>query len=140
MSLIHGSQGIIYFCHEFEPKFVEAGLLAHPEQLKAVSEVNHQILSLAPVLNSPTIPAGAQAASSDTAAPVSIMVKKFGGATYVFAVSMRDKETTASFKVAGVNDAQAMDLNNEPPRPIQVKGGAFEDKFKGYEVHIYKIQ
>ena len=28
MSLIRGSRGIIYFCHQFSPKFIEAGLLA----------------------------------------------------------------------------------------------------------------
>ena len=28
MALIHGADGIIYFAHQFKPKFIEAGLLA----------------------------------------------------------------------------------------------------------------
>jgi len=31
MSIIHGSQGLIYFCHQFQPRFIEAGLLADEE-------------------------------------------------------------------------------------------------------------
>jgi hypothetical protein len=140
MSLIHGSNGLIYFCHEFEPKFIEAGLLSHPAQLKAVSEVNHQILSLAPVLNSPTVPGLLTVKSSDEKVPVSVMVKQLGGATYVFAVAMRDGETTASFQFSKVAGGDATAEVIDEGRTIPVKGGAFEDKFKGYEVHIYKVK
>ncbi len=30
MSLIFGSRGLIYFVHQFKPKFIEAALLADP--------------------------------------------------------------------------------------------------------------
>lgn len=138
MSLIHGSRGLIYFCHEFKPKFIEAGMLAHPEQLKAVTEVNHQILGLAPVLNSPTVEGGATVRSSDEKAPVAVMTKQFGGATYVFAVAMRDVEVTASFKLKSGGDATAEVIDEG--RTVPAKGGAFQDKFKGYAVHLYKIK
>ena len=138
MSLIAGSQGIVYFVHEMKPDFSEPGVLRHPEQVKAITEVNKQIHSLAPVLNSPTVRGGAEVKTSGADAPVAVLVKKLGGATYVFAVAMRDKETTASFKVAGLTDAKAEVLDEA--RTIDVKGGAFEDKFKGYEVHLYKIK
>ena len=55
MSLIHGSRGIIYFAHEFKPKFVEAGLLADKEMATAVGQINAQIKSLAPALNAPEV-------------------------------------------------------------------------------------
>ena len=54
MSLIHGSMGLIYFVHEWQPKFDEAALLHDPEMLRAVTAINRQITELAPVLNSPT--------------------------------------------------------------------------------------
>src|ERR1041385_6937025 len=50
MSLIHGSRGLIYFVHEFEPKFNEAALLDDPEMLAAVTRINQQIHALAAVL------------------------------------------------------------------------------------------
>ena len=34
MALIHGARGIIYFAHEFKPKFIEAGLLADEEMAR----------------------------------------------------------------------------------------------------------
>ena len=49
MALIHGSQGLIYFVHQFEPTFIEAGLLADAEMAAAVGEINRQISGLAPV-------------------------------------------------------------------------------------------
>ena len=56
MSIIHGSQGIIYFCHQFQPQFIEAGLLADEEMARAVGAINREIQSLAAVINSPTLP------------------------------------------------------------------------------------
>ncbi|MCA1595344.1 MAG: hypothetical protein LC772_02810, partial [Chloroflexi bacterium] len=89
MSLIHGSKGLIYFVHEFKPRFNEHALLDNPPMLAAVTAINRQIASLAPVLNSPTMN-GARAASSDVAIPIDVMMKRHGGATYLFAVGMRN--------------------------------------------------
>ena len=58
MSLIHGSSGLIYFVHQFSPKFVEASLLQDADLLAGVTAINKQIQSLAPALNSPTISDG----------------------------------------------------------------------------------
>jgi hypothetical protein len=138
MSLIAGSRGLIYFVHDILPKFSEMGIFDHPEQAKAVASINQRIHALAPVLNSPTVPLGAEVKSSDANVPISVMVKKHGGATYVFAAAMRDQEAVASFRVPGLADAKAEVLDEG--RALDVKGGAFEDKFKGYEVHLYKIK
>ncbi len=46
MSLLHGSQGLIYFVHEFAPRFKEAALLDDPEMLRAVTSINRQIQRL----------------------------------------------------------------------------------------------
>jgi hypothetical protein len=56
MAIVRGAKGIIYFCHQFKPKFIEAGLLSEPEILEAVTRTNHQIQKLAPILNSPAVP------------------------------------------------------------------------------------
>jgi len=47
MGIVHGSQGLIYFVHQFQPKFVEAALLEDPEMLAAVTQINRQIHKLA---------------------------------------------------------------------------------------------
>ena len=70
MSIVHGSQGIIYFCHQFQPRFIEAGLLADEEMAHAVGAINREVQGLAVVINSPSIPRAATVmASPATVAP-----------------------------------------------------------------------
>jgi hypothetical protein len=138
MSLIHGSRGLIYFVHVFKPEVVEAGLLADKEMSEAVGKINQQIMDLAPVLNSATIGEGSTIAGSNKVAPVDAMIKRQGGATYVFAVAMRDKATKADFAVKGLAGKAQAEVLGEG-RKIDVTDGKFSDDFKGYEVHLYKI-
>ena len=98
MSLIHGSMGLIYFVHEWQPKFDEAALLHDPEMLREVTAINRQITELAPVLNSPTVRDTVQVSSSDPQVPVAVMLKQHEGATYLFAVAMRNGATTATLR------------------------------------------
>jgi len=43
MAIINGAMGIGYFSHEFQPAFIEAGLLAYPDVSAAVGAINDQI-------------------------------------------------------------------------------------------------
>jgi hypothetical protein len=139
MSLIHGSRGIIYFVHVFKPKSNPAGLLADKEMSDGVGKINKQILELAPALNAPTIKDGATVESSGGKdAPIDLMVKKEGGAVYVFAVAMRDTAAKGSFVVKGLPAKATAEVVGES-RKIDVADGKFADDFKGYEVHLYKI-
>jgi len=137
MSLIHGSTGLIYFVHQFKPKFVEASLLQDADLLAGVTAINRQIQSLAPALNSPTLAEGATVTTSGAEAPVDLMVKRQGDSTWVFAAAMRDKETRASFVVKGAKGS--VEVLGES-RTIPLKDGKFDDAFKPYDVHLYRIK
>ncbi|MBI4585625.1 MAG: hypothetical protein HY717_16560 [Planctomycetes bacterium] len=139
MSLIHGSRGFIYFVHQFKPKFVEAALLADPEMLAAVAKINQEIRELAPVLNGPDAKDGAAVKSSDVNAPIDILAKRHGGATYVFAVCMRDAPAKAAFEVKGLPAKAEAEVIGEN-RKFAVEGGKFGDDFGPYEVHRYRIR
>ena len=138
MALIHGSMGLIYFVHEWQPKFDESALLSDPAMLAAVSQVNHQIAELAPVLNSPTVIDGAQATSSNKEVPVAAMVKKQGPAVYVFAAAMRDGQTRTRLAVRGLSGPKAVEVLGEN-RTLEAKDGVFEDDFPSWGVHLYRI-
>ena len=137
MSLIHGSMGLIYFVHQFQPSFIEAGLLADEEMLAAVAAINEQIHELAPVLNSPSVPEAASVSSSNGDCPIDMTVKQHDGATYVFAVAMRDGETTGTFTVPGA--IGGVEVLGED-RTLTPQDGAFTDEFEGYEVHLYRVE
>lgn len=139
MALIHGANGLIYFCHEFKPRFIEAGMLAYPEMAKGIGAINQQIHALAPALNSPTLADAATASSSSPQTPIDIMVKRHGGATYVFAVAMRDGATRGSFSVAGLKGSNKITVLGEN-RTLTAADGKWDDAFKGYEVHLYRVE
>lgn len=136
MALIHGSTGLIYFVHQFQPTFCEWALLEDPEMLAAVTAINQQIRELAPVLNSPTIEGAVSVDFATPNVPVDAMVKHHEGATYVFAVSMRNEATTARF---AVGDAGKVAEVIGEGRTIEVVDGAFEDAFTPYAVHLYRV-
>ena len=139
MSIIHGSRGLIYFVHQFKPKFIESALLVDDEMLKAVTKINRRIHSLAAVINSPSVDGLVEVTSSAADVPVKIMTKKYGGAVYVFAVAMRDKAVTATFRIKDVKQGASAEVFDEG-RTVAVKNGSFSDRFKGYDVHLYRIK
>ena len=138
MSIIHGSMGLIYFVHEWKPRFNESALLSDAEMLSMVTAINKQITELAPVLNGPTIRGAASVLSDNKAVPVAIMVKRHGGVTYVFAVAMRDGRTSATFTVRGVEGDGSVEVLGEG-RTITSRDGVFKDTFSAWDVHLYRI-
>lgn len=139
MSLIHGSRGLIYFVHEWQPRFNESALLNDPEMLSAVTAINRQIARLAPVLNRPTLKAAVTVASETKDVPVAVMAKQKDGALYVFAVGMRDGSTTAEFALSGRSGADTVEVLDEN-RTLAANGGVFKDRFAPWDAHRYRIR
>jgi hypothetical protein len=137
MALIHGAKGIIYFAHEFKPKFIEAGLLADEAMARAVADINSRIRELAPALNAPDVKDGATVVSSDEKMPVDFVVKRSGEHAYLFSVARTDGGSTATFTLPGGGDAQVEVLGED--RTIEAVGGKWNDRFTAYQVHLYKI-
>ncbi len=138
MSLINGSRGIIYFVHQFSPDFKEAALLDDPEMLAAVTAINQQIKSLAPVLNSPTVE-GLLKVETLEETPIASMLKQSGDSHYVFAVNMRNLSAEGKFALLGIRPGTRVDVVGED-RQIPLGNGVFGDAFKPYEVHIYRME
>lgn len=138
MSIIHGSRGLIYFVHQFKPNFREAALLDDPEMLQAVTELNGQISSLAPVLNSPTISGKVAVETSNPEVPVALMAKAYNGSIYVFAAAMREGKTTARFRIAGAEAGSTVSVQGEN-RKLVTRDGDFTDEFSAWDVHIYRM-
>ncbi len=139
MSLIHGSRGLIYFVHEFKPQFREGALLADTEMLAAVTQINHEISSLAPVLNEASVAEALEVRPSVKESVVDTVTKRHNNATYVFAVEMEGKQASAEFKLNSAKPAESVELIGEE-RSIMLRGGSFTDSFKPWEVHLYRLR
>jgi hypothetical protein len=123
---------------QFKPKFREDGIFNSPTVVRAITSINSQITSLAPVLNSPSVTNDAQVASSDpSTAPISMMEKQSAGSTYVFAVEMRDNPAIATFTTPAVQNGAVTVLNET--RQLSIANGKFQDNFNGYGVHLYQF-
>lgn len=138
MSLVHGSRGLIYFVHQFEPKFVEASLLVDDELLPAVTDINRQIRELAPVLNSPDVKDAATLTSAEADVPVDTLCKQHGDGTYLFAVCMRNRPTRVTLHWKSASNGSVVDVLGEN-RSISLQNGQCEDTFEPYGVHLYRL-
>ena len=137
MSLIHGSQGIMYFVHVLSPTFREDGIFSYPTSVQAVKAIDAQIASLAPVLNSSTVTNDVQVSSSASGVAIDMMEKNYGGSKYVFAVGMANNSTVGTFTVPGNLTATVTVLGES--RQIAMTSGQFQDNFAGYGVHLYQF-
>jgi hypothetical protein len=137
MSLIHGSKGLIFFVHQFKPTFREAALLDDTEMIEAVTALNREITGLAPVLlSAETRPA--TVASSDPDIPIAILAKHNEGATYLFAVGMREGSTKATFTFKDIAGDSTVEAIGEK-RTLSARNGLFQDQFGPWDVHLYRL-
>ncbi len=139
MSIIHGSMGIGYFCHQFKPKSDESAPLHDPEIRQAMKEINGRITELARVLNTRSVADGVTVASSNAEVPIDTMLKRYGGETYLFAMGARPGgETVGKFQLRDIGNAVVTVIGED--RTIKARRGGFEDRFGEYEVHLYRIK
>jgi hypothetical protein len=138
LSLIHGASGIEYFIDTWEPSFREDGIFKDANMVSAVTALNKEILSLAPELNSATLPDLVTVTSSNAAAPIDMMLKASGTSLYVFSAIARAGTTMGSFDVKGMTGNGMATVVGEN-RTISVTAGKFGDAFAANGVHIYKI-
>jgi len=138
MALIRGSQGLIYFVHQFNPRFREAALLDDPEMLAAVTAINREVRELAPVLNRPSEREGIEVKSSSNDAPIPWMLKRQGDMLYLFAVNLGNVATNGTFAVESAPANAEVTVLGET-RTLLMKNGQLNDSFKPYGVHLYKL-
>jgi hypothetical protein len=137
MSIIHGSQGIVYFVHQFKPTFSEASLLEDPALLAGVTSLNAQVQELAPVINSATV--GSKVTTSENKLKVATLLKEYRGTNYLFTVGMEDRAAEVSFQFPELLKIANVELIGEA-RSVRVESGEFRDHFKSYEVHLYRFK
>jgi hypothetical protein len=135
MSLIHGAAGIQYFCHRMTP-LNETDCLDDAETAAALERINRELQQLAPALNSQSY--ALSPSTSNDAVPVRAVLKQLGRVRYVFAVSMADGATSASFALNGIDASVSIEVIGEN-RTVLAREGSFEDAFEPYAVHLYRL-
>jgi hypothetical protein len=136
LSIIHGSRGLIYFVHQFEPKFNEHALLDDPLMLRAVTDLNRQIEAFAPVLNDSSHAATTVTSSN---AAIDAMSIAHEGSLYVFAVSLSQSPVRARLQLGSHKFLSQRAEVVGGKRYLDQRGGELMDEFNYCQVNIYKI-
>lgn len=135
IAIASGASGIVYFAHEFQPKFVEAGLLEHAEIAAAVKAVNGEVLAAAKALNAPLAPEAVVLA--DDSAAIAVRVHRLGDEVHVFAASLQANAAKVTFRVAKQKGKQVEVVGEQ--RTLAIESGKFDDEFAGYAFHHYRL-
>ena len=139
MSLVHGSLGIMYFVHEWKPKFNEHALLDDPRDARRGDGDQQAGPGTRARPEQPDRQGRAQGGIVEQGVPVATMVKRQGGATYVFAVAMKPGATEAAFTLDGLPAGAQVEVLGEN-RKIEPADGKFKDHFGEWDVHLYRIR
>jgi len=135
IAIILGANGINYFVHEWKPSFREDGVFRYPDVVAEIAKINAQLNTFAPVLNSASVPNGI---GIQAATEISAIVKSDGGTTYIFAANMEKTKATARLTLPDRINGQVLVLGED--RSMTLVGGAFEDTFEPYGIHLYQLR
>ncbi len=136
MAIACGASGIVYFVHEFAPKFQEASLLSYPEIAKAVQALNVEVLAAAEILHSARADHQLRAEVRDQG-KLAVRVHEHAGALHVFAASMQSSALQVVFTVSGTTKGKASLAGTAP---ITIADGTFADTLAGYDIRHYRIE
>ena len=138
MSIIHGSMGIQYFCHEFSPVEDDNAFLKYTDLTDMAKIVNNQITQLAQVLNSTSVLNKITVSTSNAAVPIDFMVKEYNGVLYIFTCAGKTGTTKGTFFINGFTGSTIANVLGEG-RTISVDGGSFSDDFAKWDAHVYAV-
>ncbi|MEI6752793.1 MAG: hypothetical protein WCK78_06470 [Paludibacter sp.] len=139
IAIIHGARAIGYFCHIISKPVVEAAVLKDSAMMSAIAVNNALIQSQACVLNTQTVKNAATVTSTNFAVPVSFMAKRYKRNTYIYAVAEQAGSTNATFQLRAFKGNATVEVVGEN-RSIKSKNGVFNDSFRNFDVHIYKLK
>jgi hypothetical protein len=132
LALVNGAKGIIYWPYNGMYYFITD----YPEHWADMKRIAGELRDLTPVLLTPTVEKKLSADSKN--AGIQMMLKKYKGSWYAFAVNGLTTGTKATFKLSGVAKGSKLDVLFEN-RSLASDEGSWTDEFKPLEVHVYKI-
>jgi hypothetical protein len=139
LALIRGARGLVYFVHEWEPKFREAALLNDPDMLAGVTELNREITRWAPLLNSPSMDELVSVKADPAGSGIAWMVKQGADGTYLFAMECEGRAGTARFEILRGARPGLSVTGVEDRRPRPLRANRFEEIFAPWQVRIYRV-
>lgn len=136
IAVASGASGVVFFVHEFQPRFVEASLLGYPEIAAEVKALAAELRAAAPILRTPRRD---ELVVSDAGERLAVRVHEHDGALHVFTASLQPEPLRATLTVRGAGKAKGPVevVGGGEPRPLT--DGRFRDDFAGYAVRHFRL-
>lgn len=131
MAIAHGATGLIYFSHQFAPRFIEAGILANEKMAKGVQAINAEITRLAPILNDATL-------NVEVEGSAAVLAKRHAGQTHLFVVSTKTEPSTVHVQLTGLKGSRKVELVGSKTM-LAATNGTFTDSLGPYEMRHYRL-
>lgn len=128
IAICSGASGIVYFVHEFAPKFVEAGLLQHEALAAGVRQLNAEVLAQAPVLHTPIV-RDAVEVTTKPKVDLAVRAHRHDGALHLFVASLGPAPTEVHVHV---RDQQAGSVQVDGGTGKPFTDGGFTFAIDGY--------
>jgi hypothetical protein len=144
MSIISGARGIVYFVHQFKPRFVEASWFESADLAQAIKRINAQVQGLAKVIASPPSDDLAEISLRDDqgleipAGQVAVTTRRDGKVRYLFLSSLASQPMRATLRLRDGADIGSVDVIDED-RSLKQETGMFEDDLPPYAVRLYRV-
>ena len=134
MAIVNGATAIGYFPHSWSPRYTQFRV---PEDVqREVKKINTEIKELTPVICSENVEGKIEV---ETELGIKTLVKVYKDYLYIFASNLRNYGGKVKFKILqGVKD-KICEVYGEN-RKIEIKGNSFEDNFRSFQPHIYKVR
>ena len=134
MAIVKGARGLVYFVHEWQPRFSSNAVLRYPDMVTALIELNSEIHGLASVINSArrvTV-----TANPPIVAPMARIIDD--NTLYVFAVNLSDRSGRVTLKLDTNISSTGFVLGES--RSVKLELGTLEDDFAAYGVHLFQFK
>lgn len=138
MAIIAGARGLVYFSHQFAPTFSEAAMLEDPDIVAGITELNAQVMSLAPVINGDDLEPYVNQETEDPERVVQWLAKQGPDAPHLFVSNNSAEDRAVSFRLLEGDWQQAVVLGED--RVVPIVDGVLSDDFAGYGVHLYRFE
>jgi len=141
MAIACGADGIIYFSHEFAPRFVEAGLLQYDDVKRELKALNAEVLALAKVLNGERAD-DEVAVTSRPKQQVAVRAHRHGGALYLFVASLSGEPVEVTLRLKKQKTGRVLRLDDraaKQPKSEKLRGGSIRDELEPYGIRRYKV-
>ena len=129
LAIVRGAKGVMFFSMQY--------VLNHEALWEEFKRVGREIDDISPVIFAPDASEPIEVTSD--LIPPDILLKKYNGTYYLIAVNYQRAEITATFDLSALSVNKTIDRVYED-RTISLENSRFTDTFKGYDVHIYRIQ